>query len=80
MEKGSSMARKNCDVSFAAAANEIVYDRNLVSRLAEMQSDMGTYKTATASDKNVQVVIPPQDPYGYSPGFAVPFRQRRKSR
>jgi hypothetical protein len=72
------MARKDCDISFAAAANKIVYDGDLVSRGAEMQSDMGTDKTATAGDKDMQEMILLQDLYGA--GLAVPFRQRRKSR
>jgi hypothetical protein len=78
MQKRYAVAREDRDISFAASANEIVYDGNLVSRGAEMQSDMGTDKTATAGDKDVQVMILLREPYGA--GLAVPFRQRRKSR
>jgi hypothetical protein len=78
MEKRYAVAREDRDISFAAAANEIVHDGNLVSRGAEMKSDVGTDKTATTGDKNVQEMILLQDHYGA--GLVVPFLQRRKSR
>jgi len=57
MEKGDAIAREDRNISFAAAANEIVDDGNPVPCAAEMKSDMGTDKAATTGDKDVQEMI-----------------------
>ena len=61
MEKGYAMAREDGDISFAASANEIVHDGNLVPCVSEMKRDMRTDKTATTGDKDVQEMILLQD-------------------
>src|SRR5258708_11855431 len=78
MEKSYTVAREDRDISFAPTANEIVHDRNLVSRVAEMKDDVETDKTATTGDNDVQETILLQGLYGAE--LAVPFLQRRKSR
>jgi hypothetical protein len=57
VEKSGSVARENRDVAFTAAANEIVHDRNFVSRFAEMKSNMRADETAAAGHKYMQEVF-----------------------
>jgi hypothetical protein len=78
MKKGDAVAGKSRDISFAAAAHQIIHHGNFVSRFAEMEGDVRTDKTATTGHKYVQEVVLLSGHRIAEPFVA--FSHRRKSR